>query len=167
MEPHPVSYKKSSTQSRWKAILFLGVLVGTLDILGATIVYQAHPAQIFKAVASGAFGVGTAFSGGATMVVWGIIFHYIIAFAWTVAFFFIYPLLPILWKNRFVTGTLYGVVIWVFMNIIVLPLSAITPGPFNVTAAAIGALILILAIGIPLAILIHRHYARTGILSQP
>ena len=164
MDSNPVAYRKASGQSRWRAILFACLLAGTLDILAAVAVYQANPAQIFKAIASGAFGAGTAFSGGGIMVCWGIVFHYAITFAWTVTFFLIYPSISILWKNRFITGALYGILIWAFMNMIVIPLSAISPGAFNLTSAAIGASILIVAVGLPIAILAHRYYSRTGIL---
>ena len=38
-------------------------------------------------VARGAFGREEAFAGGNTMVIWGVIFHYFIAFSWTILFF--------------------------------------------------------------------------------
>ena len=143
-----------------------GFLIGTLDMLGAVIAYQANPIQIFKFIASGAFGAGSAFSGGPIMVVWGIAFHYSIAFVWSIVFFFVYPLVPMLCKSRFITGALYGIFIWLVMNMIVIPLSAIPANPFNVSSAAIGASILILAVGLPIAILTHRYYSRSGILPE-
>lgn len=161
MDANPTIYERRSVQ--WKAILFAALLAGTLDIIGAVIVYQANPTQVFKFIASGAFGAGRAFSGGSDMVAWGIAFHYIISLAWTIAFFFIYPLFPILSKNKYITGALYGIVIWVVMNKVIIPLSAIPPAPFNLRSAAIAALILIVAVGLPIAILTHRYYSRKGI----
>ena len=166
MEPTPVSISANSRRSRWKAIVWAGLLAGTLDMLGAVIVYQANPGQIFKFIASGAFGAGRAFSGGPIMVVWGIVFHYVIAFAWTVAFFLIYPSFPMLWKNRYITGGLYGIFIWLVMNMVVIPLSAIAVPAFNAKSAVIGASILIVAVGMPIAILTHRYYSRSGILPE-
>jgi hypothetical protein len=147
-----------------KIIIFTGFVVGTLDMIGALMVYQADAARMFRFIASGAFGAGTAFSGGAIMVVSGIVFHYAIAFAWTIFFFFIYPWLPILWKNKYITGALYGLFIWVIMNKVVLPLSAIPSGPFDLASATIGASILIVAVGLPIALLMHRYYTRNGLL---
>jgi hypothetical protein len=136
------------------------LIAGTLDALGAIIVYQADPAQMFRYIASGAFGGEKAFAGGSIMVVWGVLFHYVIAFGWTVFFFSIYSSVPVLRKNRYITGTIYGVFIWVIMNRVVVPLSAITPRPFNFQSAVIGASILIVAVGLPIAMLAHRYYVR-------
>lgn len=167
MEPPNVFHRPSkAVRGSWKTVILTGLIVGTLDMLGAIIVYKADPGPMFRFIASGAFGAGTAFSGGTVMVVWGVTFHYIIAFAWTILFFFVYPSLPILWKNKYITGALYGLLIWVIMNKVVIPISAITPGPFDLTSAAIGALILIIAVGLPIAILTHRYYSRKGILGS-
>ena len=164
MSPNSVTSHTSSTTRRWKAILFTGLLVGTLDMLAAVTVYQTSPGQIFKFIASGAFGAGRAFSGGSIMVVWGVAFHYAIAFAWTIGFFFVYPWLPMLWRNKYLTGVLYGIFIWSIMNLIVIPLSAIPANTFHLTSAAIAASILIVAVGLPIAFLAHRYYSRSGVL---
>ena len=164
MEPNPVTYHTNSKTGRWRAIIFAGLLVGTLDMLAAVTVYQANPGQIFKFIASGAFGAGRAFGGGPIMVVWGIAFHYAIAFAWTIAFFLVYPWFPMLWRNKYITGSLYGIFIWSIMNLIVIPLSAIPANPFNLTSATIAASILIVAVGLPIAFLAHRYYSRNGVL---
>lgn len=164
MEPDTATYRTRAVRSRWQHILLTALLVGTLDMLAAIIVYQANAGRMFRFIASAAFGTGAAFSGGPIMVVWGIAFHYFIAFAWTAALYFVYPVLPKLWNNKYVTGALYGIVIWVIMNKIVIPLSAISPGPFDFKSAAIGALILIFAVGLPIAVSAHRYYARKGTL---
>jgi hypothetical protein len=145
-------------------IILTGLVVGILDILGAIIVYQSEPGRLFRAIASGAFGAGAAFSGGTIMVFWGVLFHFIIAFAWTILFFLVYPMFPPLWKNKYITGLLYGVLVWIVMNRIVIPLSAIAPRPFDATSAIIGTSILVVAVGLPIAILSHGYYARKGIL---
>jgi hypothetical protein len=165
LEQPPIPNRRPNVaRNALKIIIFTGFVVGTLDMLGAIVVYQADPARMFRFIASGAFGAGTAFSGGAIMVVWGIVFHYAIAFAWTIVFFFVYPWLPILGKNKYITGALYGVFIWLIMNKVVIPLSAIASGPFDLKSATIGASILIVAVGVPISLLTHRYYTRKGIL---
>jgi magnesium-transporting ATPase (P-type) len=165
MEQPTASYRRARTARVFLTkIIITGFLVGTLDILGAVIVYQAAPDRLFRAIASGAFGAGAAFSGGTIMIFWGVLFHFIIAFAWTILFFLVYPMFPSLWKNKYITGALYGVFVWIVMNIIVIPLSAIAPRPFEFTSAAIGASILVVAVGMPIAILAHGYYSRKGIL---
>ncbi|HYG19295.1 MAG TPA: DUF1440 domain-containing protein [Ohtaekwangia sp.] len=144
-------------QSLFGAILTTGLLVGTLDIVTAMIVYNVGPAQIFPFITSGAFG-NEAFSGSFIMIFWGIVFHYFIAFAWTVVFFLMVPKVAILRKRAVLNGLLYGIVIWLVMNMIILPLSRLSQAPLNFKAAVIGAAILMVMVGLPIAMLAQRYY---------
>lgn len=165
MEPKTVSQMYGgSSYGPWKTIIMAGLLAGTLDAIAAIVVYGANPAGMFRFIASGAFGAGQAFSGGSIMVFWGVLFHYFIAFSWTGLFFFVYPVFPFLRKNKYFTGMIYGLFVWVMMNRVVLPLSQIPQRPFNLNGALIGATILMIAVGLPIALLIHRYYYRKGTL---
>ena len=93
------------------------------------------------------------------MAVWGLLLHFLIAFIWTIIFFFIYPKLRLLSWNRIITGILYGIFIWIIMTQVVVPMSKVTAGPFNLKQAVIAVLILIAAIGLPLSFIAHRFYA--------
>ena len=80
-----------------KTILWSGFVAGALDILGAIVIYsfimgKGTPEQILQSVASGVFGKD-AFAGGATMAVYGLLFHFIIAYCFAIAYFVWYPLL--------------------------------------------------------------------------
>ena len=55
---------------------------------------------------------------------------------------------------------LYGCVVSAAMPFIVLPLSNVGPRPFHLQPFVIATVILIIAIGTPLAILADRHYRR-------
>jgi hypothetical protein len=165
MEPKTIAEPATfSSVSPWKTILLIGFLAGTLDAVAAIVVYQANPAALFKFIASGAFGAGIAFSSGPIMIFWGVLFHYIIAYAWTILFFFMYPVFPWMRKNKYVTGLLYGIFVWIIMNQVVVPLSEIVQRPFNIRGALIGAAILMVAIGLPISILTHRYYSRRGVI---
>jgi uncharacterized membrane protein YagU involved in acid resistance len=148
-------------------ILLTGLLVGTLDALGAIIYFiisfHSNPVRIFQYIASSVFGKA-AYSGEISMIIYGVIFHYFIAYAFTTFFFLIYRKINILSKNPFVTGIFYGLFIWLIMNLIVVPI-AITPKPlFNVTRAVINVLILILAIGLPLSFVAKKHFSNKSLL---
>jgi len=165
MEPKIITESDTlSSAGPWRTIILTGLLAGTLDAVAAIVVSQASPAAVFKYIASGAFGAGKAFSGGDIMIAWGVIFHYFIALSWTLLFFFIYPTLPWLKKNRYVAGLLYGIFVWVMMNRVVIPLSEIPQRPFNLKGALTGMSILMVAIGLPISILTHRYYLRKGIV---
>jgi hypothetical protein len=145
--------KKSPT-----VILWSWLLVGTLDLAAAmiqTVLANVNIQRLFQFIASGAFGK-EAFDGGWTYAIYGILFHYIIAFTWTILFFVIYSALDLSRFNKILVGICYGIVIWFVMNRIVLPFSQITPRPFDVTKSLIAASILIVAIGLPLSFIASR-----------
>ena len=144
-------------------IIKAGVIVGTLDILSAFIYYSIktgkNPLNILLFIASGLFGK-EAFAGGNKMMMIGLILHYFIAFAFTIFFFWIFPRIKAFAKNKLLTGIVYGIFIWVVMNLAVVPLSNISSRPFDVTNAIINVLILIVCIGIPLSYLASRFYKK-------
>jgi hypothetical protein len=164
MTPDSTSSQTGFYPGSWKPLLAISLLAGTLDALGAVIIYQAEPTRLFRFIASGAFGASKAFSAGTSMVVWGILFHYFIAFIWTAIFFFSYPRLAIARRKIFITGVLYGVFVWIVMNKIVLPLTQIASVPFNFRAALIGVSIIIFAIGLPITFFTRRYYLRSAAL---
>jgi hypothetical protein len=145
--------KKSPT-----VILWSWLLVGTLDLAAAmiqTVLYNGDIQRLFQFIASGAFGK-EAFDGGWSYAIYGILFHYIIAFSWTIIFFIIYSGFNLSRFNKILVGICYGIVIWFVMNRIVLPFSNITPRPFDVMKSLIAASILIVAIGLPLSFIASR-----------
>ena len=139
------------------------LVAGTLDILSAlTHAYIASgtgPAIIFKYIASGLFGP-SAFSGGTGMIIAGLIIHYLIAAAWTLLFLLIYPKVGFLSKSITLSAIVIGALIWLGMKFLVLPLTLVPKSPFNPVQAAIGAAILIVAIGVPVSYFARRYYSR-------
>ncbi len=152
------------SKSSLKTIIQTGLLAGTLDGLAAALLYSIptgkDPLNVFRFIASGVFGK-EAFAGGVAMAMYGIFFHYVIATGWTVLFFLAYPRLPLLSKNKIVTGLLYGVFVWLMMNLVVLPLSNVPMGgEREVTDIIKGMVVLMICIGIPISWLVSRHYSK-------
>jgi hypothetical protein len=147
--------KLTSKESiRWIALS--AFIVGTLDGVSAVIVYKADPIRLYQYIASGAIGREAAFSGGTGTFLLGVFFHYLIATSWTVLFYILYDKFRFMRKMKIVWGLLYGMLIWIVMNLVVVKLSQIhgpTPG-FN--QMLVGASILMLAIGVPVALLAGR-----------
>jgi uncharacterized membrane protein YagU involved in acid resistance len=92
------------------------------------------------------------------MLFFGGLFHFIIAYCFTIAFFLIYPHIRFFSVNRLLTGILYGLIIWFVMNRIVVPQTRINQAGFKLKDALIVAGILIIAIGIPLSFFAYRFY---------
>jgi len=154
---------KEMGTSGLKTILLAGLCVGTLDILAALADYYIstgkNPGVVLKFIASGVFG-RKAFSGGINMILLGLFFHFIIAFSFTVLFFWLYPKIKLLSKNRIATGIVYGIFIWLVMNLIVVPMSQTPPHSHKIEKIIKAILILIVMIGLPLSFIAHRAFAR-------
>ena len=143
------------------AILLTGLTAGLLDITAACTQYYIKtgkgPGGVLRYVASGVFGK-KAFAGGTTMAAWGLLFHFIIAFGLTIFFFWLYPKINWLGKNKIITGLLYGVFAWLVTNLIIVPLSNVPPVTFVLSKAVIAALILMACIGLPISLMANKHY---------
>ncbi|MCD9187685.1 MAG: hypothetical protein LUM44_14795 [Pyrinomonadaceae bacterium] len=139
-------------------ILITGLIAGTLDILAAIFVLAGGNAVgVFKYIASGAFGKA-AFDGGNEMVVWGAVFHYLIAMFWTGLFFLLYPQLSFLKRNKWLNAVVYGIIVWSVMNLLILPFTKIAPQIFTVSGVLKNIVILIICIGLPAALSADRFY---------
>ncbi|HEY7515730.1 MAG TPA: hypothetical protein VIC87_14685 [Vicinamibacteria bacterium] len=150
-------------QRAWPRWLIVGGLVaGTLDILYATVFSFLRsgvtPARVLRYVASGALG-SEALQGGAGTAALGLAFHFLIAFLATAVFFAAAANVPKLVEKPVLTGALYGIVVYIVMNYVVVPLSRIGPRP---TPPAIvwvsGVLVHMFLIGVPIALAARRGF---------
>jgi uncharacterized membrane protein YagU involved in acid resistance len=141
------------------ATLVGGLIAGTLDITYACVYSYLRrgtpPATILQSVASGAFGQ-RAFTDGARMVVLGGIFHFLIAITAAVVYFLASRLVRFLITQAVICGVIYGVCVYLFMNLVVLPLSAI---PFKMSypwPSLIGGLLIhMFGIGLPISLAVR------------
>jgi hypothetical protein len=152
---------KTSFADAVKTILLGGLIAGTLDMTAACIQAWlrsgATPGRVAQFIASGAIGSTAAFSGGAKTIVLGFAFHYLIATTATAVFYIASRRLRILVERPIVMGLLYGVVVYLFMNFVVVPLSAIVQRTAPPLSARIqAALIIMFCIGLPIALIVRR-----------
>lgn len=149
----------NSANMKTKTILLAGLLVGTLDILAASINFYFTtgngPGGVLRYIASGVFG-SEAFSGNSTMIAWGLFFHYLIAFSFTVLFFWLFPRIKFMSSFPISTAVLYGIFMWVTTVLIIVPLSSTPPIPFVFWKAVKAIMILIFMISLPLGIIAKR-----------
>lgn len=152
---------EDKVQKFLEAVIKISFIAGTLDILCALVQFYIktgkNPVAVLKFIASGFFGK-EAFADNSLMPIYGLFFHYVIAFSWTALFFFLFPKISFLSKNKFVSGAVYGVFIWIIMTLLILPLSNAPDLPFNIIQSILGIIILILAVGIPISILTEKFY---------
>lgn len=148
----------------WKPVLIGGLVAGTLDGLAAAVQFyikqHREPWPVFPYIASAAIDKGTL--SPAAMTLCGILFHYLVAFLFTAFFVLLYNNWNLIRKNIIVSGILYGLLIWVIMNKVVLPASKLAPLPFDWQQAAIAAAILVCMVGLPVALITKKYAGRSN-----
>src|SRR5262249_25429247 len=118
------------------------VLAGTLHIAAAVFYYigpsSAGAERLLQGIASGVLGA-RAFDGGGATALLGLALHYLIALIWTLVFLVAWRTLGALRRHLVLSGIMYGIIVWLVMNLVVLPLSNVARGPFQPRAATIAA----------------------------
>jgi hypothetical protein len=127
------------------------LVVGILDAADALIFFGlrgAKPIRIFQSIASGLLG-RAAFSGGVRTAMLGAALHFFIAFMIVATFFLASRRIPILRRSPVWSGLIYGIAVYLVMNLVVLPLSAAGRGSFSWPVVANGLIIHMLGVGLP------------------
>lgn len=146
-----------------RALILCLLIAGTLDISDALIFYGLRgvpPAGLLRFIAGCLLGV-SALHGGLAMAALGLAIHYTITLFWCVLFLMAARRLSFLTSHAIASGLLYGVLIYILMNFVVLPLTRLPPRTHHLAPAVLinGVLALMLFMGLPIA-LIARHFAR-------
>jgi hypothetical protein len=145
------------------AIFWGGLACGILDITQAFIAWGLRgltPVQILQSVASGLLG-RQSFQGGAKTAVLGAALHFLIAFTAAAVFYVASRKIRFLTQRPVVAGLLYGEIVYLVMNFIVVPLSAIHRFP-TFTAAHIitGPIGHLFLVGLPISLAVRRYAGR-------
>jgi hypothetical protein len=145
-------------------VVVAGCVSGALDIVSAFASYAAQGATvpgILKYIASGVFGAA-AMQGGMGMVWAGLFFHFALTTAMAVIFLFAALKVRALVSHPWLWGSVYGVLTWIGMVYIVVPLSAVPawklPEGWSIVS---GLLAHIFYVGVPIA-----HIVRFGLGEQ-
>ena len=140
-------------------IVYGGLVVGALDALDAIVFFGfrgATPVRIFQSIAAGLLG-RAAFQAGLRAALLGLAVHFFIAFSIAATYYAASRPFSILVRRPILCGAVYGVLVYFFMNRVVIPLSAIgaaatPPLPVFINGIAIH----ILGVGIPAAFFAAR-----------
>jgi len=148
------------TLSGKEAIAYGGLVIGGLDALDAIVFFGlrsgATPVRIFQSIAAGVLGRST-FQGGLRSALLGVAIHFFIAFSIAATYYAASRRISILTRQPILCGAAYGVLVYFFMNRVVIPLSAIGAGAAPPLAVFVnGIAIHILGIGIPAALFAAR-----------
>jgi uncharacterized membrane protein YagU involved in acid resistance len=112
-----------------KCSVYAGLVAGTVDIAAASLINTANPLIILLAIASGLLGKA-AFHGGGGVMLLGLVLQWVMSIIIAGIFTLAAARIPALARRWVLSGALYGVVVFIVMNFVVVPLSvaAIKPG---------------------------------------
>lgn len=144
------------------AILRGGLAAGTVDIAAAAMIYQVSPIKVLKSIAGGLLG-RSASAGDISVALLGLALQWAMSIIIATIFVIAAYRLSGLLHRWIVSGMAYGVVIFVVMNYVVVPLSATGDGAFPHFKPLglienLGAMILF---GVIVASSAHREVARS------
>jgi hypothetical protein len=142
----------SATANRQKlllAILVGGIVAGALDLTAAFITFGW---RVPRGVAGGLLGRQAALSGGIPTWILGVCLHFFIAFSAAAIYNLTSRKLEFLKDHFLVCGLFYGIAVYLVMNLVVLPLSALhSRGPYTLAGLIQGLLVHMLVIGLPIS----------------
>jgi hypothetical protein len=136
------------------AILWGGLVCGAMDLTAALTVYGSFglkPMRLLQGIAAGALGPRS-FEGGVATAVLGVACHFTIAFLAAGAFVAVSRGWGFLVQHYIISGILYGPLVYFFMQLVILPLSAARRNSFSLKLMVIGLAIHIICVGLPIAI---------------
>src|SRR5262245_53770080 len=112
-----------------RAIVGGGLLGGLFDITFACVVWAIRagvtPIRVGQSVASGLLGREASLAGGVTTGILGLVLHFLMAILMAAVYYGAATRIPLLVKRAVPCGLAYGLGIYLVMNFVVLPLSAI------------------------------------------
>jgi hypothetical protein len=141
------------------AIFWAGSVCGVLDISYVLLVYGsvgASPVRIFQGIAGAVLGRDAAFKGGPATAALGLALHFAVAFGVTAVFYLASRRLTVLVKHAALSGVLYGIAVWLAMNLVVLPLTAQAKAPFPPPGWEIILFAHVTCVGPPIALIVRR-----------
>jgi hypothetical protein len=135
-----------------------GVIVGALDLIYAILVYTPkQPILVPQTIASGILGERS-YSGGIQTAAMGVALHFLIAFGAASVYYLASRRLAFLVQHAIVFGMIYGALVYLFMHIIVVPLSAASPGNAPLIYRVCEFVEHCFCVGLPISLSV-RHYS--------
>jgi uncharacterized membrane protein YagU involved in acid resistance len=151
-----------------KPIAIATLVAGTLDILFAmllTLLFGREIGGMLRYVASGPFPAATDM--GAAGAILGLVVHFALIAIMAAAFVLGARRIPALVERPILWGILYGLITYVVMNWIVVPLRFDTPLPPKPLSIATQLFAHIVLVGIPIALIAARYLRSRSVEPGP
>lgn len=147
-------------------VVWGGVMVGVLDIAYVIIFYglKGVPAvRILQGVAAGLIGRDAAMSGGWSTAALGLAIHFAIALVVAAVFVALSRAVRWLIVYPLISGPIYGILVWLAMNLAVLPLSAVPPKSFPPANWMPVFIAHVVCVGLPIALVTRWRERRARV----
>jgi hypothetical protein len=164
---------KEIFKSFWKTLLLTTLVVGINDLIlpcvMITLSTGQFPFKMLHFMAGGALGLETSMAGGFWTAALGLLFHFIISFAFTLLVFLLFPLLKLYrfsmaWMVVF--SFIHAIFVTLWMRFVVLPLTLLPPQkPFVLSETWPGLPLFALVFSFPILWAATKYYR--GKMSQP
>jgi hypothetical protein len=139
----------------FETILYGGLIVAILDGLFAFVFYGlilgVKPLRIFQSVAAGLLGRAS-YDGGISSFLFGVLLHIVVAIGIAAVYYVASLKLPVLIHRAVVCGLIYGMIAYLVMNYVVIPLSAIGYRPTTLRVFLPAFIAHALLVGLPVAL---------------
>jgi uncharacterized membrane protein YagU involved in acid resistance len=164
-----MTMSKSKPITLGAAIFYGGLIAGILDAADGFVAYYFaagfNPIQVLQFIASGFYGAA-AFQKDISGALVGLLAHFFIAFAVAAIYVGATRFLPMLSRKAEMWGTIYGVAVFLVMNFVVLPHTAVVKSPFSLPLLLNGVLAHALFIGLPIALAARRIANQSSFSTQ-
>src|SRR2546423_9451470 len=110
-------------RNAWLAILFGGLIAGTIDIFAPSLIYWINPLSVLRFIAGGLIGRAAAKAGGPEIAVLGVLLQWMMSLIIAAIFVYAAARIPALVRRWIAAGIPYRAVGFFVMNFRVRPLS--------------------------------------------
>jgi hypothetical protein len=157
---HATATPRAERTNALPAILWGGLSAGILDIVAAFIRW-GKPEQLLQGIASGLLGP-QAFQGAWGTAALGLALHFVIAFGAAAVYYLASRKLVFLRQKAVTWGFFYGIVVYMFMSWVIVPLSAFPKSKttFSPIGLVLSLLTHTLCVGLPIALAVRRYSNR-------
>ncbi|HEU4625769.1 MAG TPA: hypothetical protein VFS52_13445 [Steroidobacteraceae bacterium] len=154
-----------------RAILGGGLLGGLIDITFACVVWAIRagvtPIRVGQSVAAGLLGREASLAGGVATGILGLVLHFLMAIVMAAVYYGAATRIPLLVRHAVPCGLAYGLGLFLVMNFIVMPLSAIGRMGGNGPLVIMIPEILVHMFGVGLTIALFTRAALRGAPRTP
>jgi hypothetical protein len=158
-------------------VLLAATVVAVADLLDAIIVWvvifqRSTPLRICQSIATGLLGPAS-FEGGHATALLGLVLHFCVALGWTLVFLVLLRRWPQLrtWtaqmRGAVLAGLIYGAVVWLLMDGVVLPLSRARVTPPTAPWFWIQLATHPFVVGLPIALILTRGARSAPVMTPP